>query len=466
MATIVERNGSYRITVSAGFDSKGNRIRHTKTWKPDKGMTKPQIKKALKDAAIEFERLVEGGYTAGSKLTFAEYAEKVITQPTLNGEERKPKTIDRYRELLERINPAIGHIKLQKLAVTHLDTFYQNLRESEIRKDGRFATAKIDIPSWIKQNNSSRAKIAKEAKVSASTVGIAARGEKLSESKAQAIAEAMGKKLEDVFTVERNTDPLSNKTILEHHRLISLVLKTAKQKRLVPSNVAEDATVPASKKKDPNYFQPATMADILKALESEPLKWRLITHLLIVTGCRRGEIMGLKWEKVDFESGLVKIDTELIYTKSRGVYEDSTKTSDVRFLNLPRETMDLLQQHKREQLRMQLANGDRWLPNKEDSNIPNYVFTQDNGDRMNPDSITGWLSDFAKRHGLPHINPHAFRHTAASVLLSNGLDVVTVSKQLGHASVVTTEKFYSHIIEENKAKAAECIADVLLRKKA
>ena len=85
---------------------------------------------------------------------------------------------------------------------------------------------------------------------------------------------------------------------------------------------------------------------------------------------------------------------------------------------------------------------------------------------MNPDSITGWLKDFSARHNLPHINPHAFRHTVASVLLANGTDIVTVSKQLGHASVNTTENFYSHIIEENKARASECIADVLLRKKA
>ena len=121
--------------------------------------------------------------------------------------------------------------------------------------------------------------------------------------------------------------------------------------------------------------------------------------------------------------------------------------------------MDLLRHHKREQLRLQLANGDRWLHT-------GYVFTQDNGDHMNPDSITGWLKDFSSRHGLPHINPHAFRHTVASVLLANGTDIVTVSKQLGHASITTTESFYSHIIEENKAKAADCIADVLIRKKA
>ena len=155
----------------------------------------------------------------------------------------------------------------------------------------------------------------------------------------------------------------------------------------------------------------------------------------------------------------VKIDRALVSSSSKGVIEESTKTSDIRYLTLPRETMDLLRLHKREQLRLQLANGDRWLHT-------GYVFTQDNGDRMNPDSITGWLKDFSTRHSLPHINPHAFRHTVASVLLANGTDIVTVSKQLGHASVNTAENFYTHIIEENKAKASECIADVLLRKKA
>ena len=169
--------------------------------------------------------------------------------------------------------------------------------------------------------------------------------------------------------------------------------------------------------------------------------------------------MGLKWNKVDFKENRVKIDSELIISKSKGVHESTTKTSDIRYLALPAETMALLRKHKREQLRLQLANGDRWIDT-------GYVFTQDNGDHMNPDSITGWLRDFSKRHNLPHINPHAFRHTVASVLLANGTDIVTVAAQLGHASGSTTENFYAHIIEENKAKASECIAEVLLRKKA
>lgn len=461
MATIEKFSGkngdTYRITVYQGNDCTGKRIRHRMNFKPAPGMTAKQTEKAVQRAAADFERSIEQGYALDNKQTFAQYAEYVVKLKERTG--KKPKTIDRYRELLNRINQAIGHLKLADIRPQHLNKFYENLAEPGIRMDRGPATVKIDLVQWMKKNKSSRAAIAEAAGISASTVGLAARGEAISEEKAAAIAQAMGKKTEDVFKVERNTDPLSDKTILEYHRLISTILAQAEKEMLVPYNAAAKATPPQAKKKDPNYFQPETVSAILEALESEPLKWRLITHLMLVTGCRRGEVMGLKWEKVDFETGKVKIDRELISTKSKGVYEDSTKTSDMRILTLPKETMHLLKQHKHDQLRLQIANGDRWINT-------GYVFTQDNGDRMNPDSPTGWLKDFAERHGLPHINPHAFRHTVASVLLANGTDIVTVSKQLGHANVTTTENFYSHIIEENKAKAAECIADVLLRKKA
>lgn len=295
--------------------------------------------------------------------------------------------------------------------------------------------------------------------IAAATVCAAVKGEHIRGDKAEAIAKAMGKKVGEVFQVEKNMDTLADKTVLEHHRLISTILAQAEKEMLVPYNAAAKATPPRTKRKDPNYFQPETIAAILKALESEPLKWQLITHLLIVTGCRRGEIVGLKWEKVDFESRRIKIDRALVSSRSKGVYEETTKTSDVRYLTLSKESIDLLRQHKREQLCLQLLNGDRWVHS-------GYVFTQDNGDHMNPDCVTGWLKDFSIRHGPPHINPHAFCHTVASVLLANGTDIVTVSKQLGHASITTTESFYSHIIEENKAKASECIADVLIRRKA
>ena len=452
-----KRGTTYRFIVSGGFDTNGKRITHKKTWKPPEGMTARQIEKAVQRAAVDFERSIEQGYVADDRQTFAEYAAYVLDLKERDG--TKAKTLDRYRELMIRINQAIGHLKLADIRPQHLNSFYKNLSEPGIREGGGSATAKIDLASWLKANKKTRAGIAEAAGVAASTVSTAARGNPIQEAKAVAIAQAMGKKLGEVFTVEQNMEPLADRTVLAYHRLISIILSQAEKEMLVPYNAAAKATPPKADKKAPNYFQPETISEILKALEAEPLKWQLITHLLLVTGCRRGEIMGLKWEKVDFESSRVKIDRALIVSPSKGVYESTTKTSDVRYLTLPAETMSLLRQHKREQLRLQLANGDRWVNS-------GYVFTQDNGDRMNPDSITAWLNDFSRRHNLPHINPHAFRHTVASVLLANGTDIVTVAAQLGHASASTTENFYAHIIEENKAKASECIADVLLRKKA
>ena len=452
-----KRGTSYRFIVSNGFDSNGKRITHKKTWKPPEGLTPRQIEKAVQRAAMDFERSIEQGYSLDNKQTFAEYAAYVLDLKERTGV--RPTTLDRYRELLERINAAIGHIKLSDLRPQHLNAFYKNLAEPGLRAGGGSATAKIDLAKWLKDNKKSRASIAEAAGIAAATVGAAVKGEAIREDKAEAIAKAMGKRVADVFKVQRNTAPLSDKTVIEHHRLISTILTQAEKEMLVPYNAAAKATPPKVEKHDPNYFQPEDISAILKALETEPLKWQLITHLMIVTGCRRGEIMGLQWQKVDFENNRIKIDKSLVSTKSKGTYLGNTKTADVRYLNLPAETMNLLRLHKREQLRLQIANGDRWQHT-------GFVFTTDDGSNMNPDSITGWLYDFSRRHNLPHINPHAFRHTVASVLLANGTDVVTVSKQLGHASVTTTENFYSHIIEENKAKASECIADVLLRKKA
>lgn len=461
MATIEKITGktgdTYRISVSGGFDTSGKRIRHRMMWKPAPGMTARQIEKAVQRAAVDFERSIEQGYSLDNKQTFAEYADYVLDLKERTGV--RPTTLDRYRELLGRINAAIGHIKLTDLRPQHLNAFYKNLAEPGLRVGRGSATAKIDLAKWLKDNKKSRASIAEAAGISAATVGVAVKGEPIREDKAEAIAKAMGKKVAEVFKVEKNTDPLSDKTVLEHHRLISTILTQAEKEMLVPYNAAAKATPPKVEKHDPNYFQPEDITAILKALDTEPLKWQLITHLMIVTGCRRGEIMGLQWEKVDFENNRVKIDKALVSSKSKGTYLGSTKTSDIRYLKLPKETMELLRLHKREQLRLQIANGDRWRHS-------GFVFTTDDGSNMNPDSITGWLHDFSRRHNLPHINPHAFRHTVASVLLANGTDIVTVSKQLGHASVNTTENFYSHIIEENKAKASECIADVLLRKKA
>ena len=149
---------------------------------------------------------------------------------------------------------------------------------------------------------------------------------------------------------------------------------------------------------------------------------------------------------------------DIMYSTERGVYEDTPKTATSdRFISLPGETMQLLRQYRAWQSGERLRLGE-YYENQ------NFVFSQDNGKPMHPDSVTDWLKKFSKRHGLPHINPHAFRHTMASMLYFNGVDSVSISKRLGHAQVSTTANIYAHVMEEADQRNADILADVFLKK--
>lgn len=386
MATYRERNGSYQIRVSAGYDGSGKQIIRSRTWKPDIKLTAKQTEKELQRQIVEFEKQVQQGYVIDERMTFEKYADYVLKLKERTGS--KHRTLTRYKELLLRINPAIGYMKLEEIRPAHLNNFYTALSADGLNK--------------------------------------------------------------------RTGGKLSNKTILEHHRLISTIMTQAEKEMLIPYNPAHKATPPKMEQREVNYFQPEQVAAIRDALETEPLKWKVATHLLLLSGCRRGEIMGLKWAKVDFKGQTIRIDNNLLYAADIGIYEDTPKTAtSVRTIRLPAETMQLLREWKLEQTAQRIASGDRWT-------YTDFLFTQENGTPMHPDSLTDWLAKFSERRGLPHINPHAFRHTMASLLYFNGVDSITISKRLGHAKVSTTTDVYSHIIKEADERAADCLGDIIL----
>lgn len=251
---------------------------------------------------------------------------------------------------------------------------------------------------------------------------------------------------------------LSAKTIIEHHRLISTVLEQAFKERLVIFNVARQAELPRAEKKEVNYFQPEQVEAIRNALENEPFKWKMLVHLFLITGARRGEILGLKWDKVEFDKNRIYICNNVLYTPDRGIYEDTPKTEkSKRYVTLPNETMNELKKYKQYQAQEYFKNG---IP----QSINGFVFAQIDGSPMHPDSVTDYLDKFSKKYDLPHINAHAFRHTMASMLYFNGVDSVSISKRLGHAQVSTTANIYAHIMEEADQRNADILSDIFLKK--
>ena len=445
---------SYKITVTKGRDANGKQIRHFMTFTPAPNMTEKKAEKEAQRVAFAFEKQIEDGFSLDNRQTFSNYAEYVIDLKERAG--AKHRTIERYRQLMERINPAIGHIKLADIKPQHLNAFYKNLAEEGIRKGADRAQTKVDLPALLKKKGVTRAQVAALAGVAPMTVTTAAQGKKITLERARMISTALGYQVNKLFSIEKNTTPLSSKTITEYHRLISTVLAQADKEMLVLFNAAHKATPPKLERKEAETFQPEEVQKIRDCLEYEPIKWKTITHLLLITGCRRGEIMGLKWEDIEWDRNRLKIARSLLYSPARGVYEDTTKTGNIRRISLPSETMQLLKVYRAWYSELQLKNGDRWQNS-------GYLFVQDNGAPMNPDSLTDWLNKFSKRYGIPNVHPHKFRHTMASLLYFGGLDSITISKRLGHAKVSTTTDIYSHIIQQADEQAADKIAETIFR---
>ena len=452
MASITKIEGkrgvSYKITVTKGRDCNGKQIRHFMTWKPDPDMTARQAQKALQRAALDFERQIELGFRPDDRQTFQQYAEYVVECKRVAGAHLR--TLDYYGEMLPRINAAIGHMKLRDIRPQHLNMFYANLSEAGINAKIHAAYPKPLYQETMKAYR--HADVAKAAGVSVSTVDKSTFFHVSAET-AEKLSAVLGLKLDDAFTVEE-AGCLAASTIRCYHVIISSVLSNAVREGLIPSNPASRANPPKVVSKEAEYLEPEEIGRILEALEDEPLLWRALIHFLLASGCRRGEAAALRWEKVDFQKGVVRIDAGIVLHGGKLSY-GPTKTNRMRSVSIPQETLQLLRRHRTKQIETRLAIGDAW------EGTEDYVFTRDNGLPLSPNIITNWVRNFCIRHNLPRFHPHTLRHSLASILIGNGQDVVSVSKRLGHAKTSITLDTYAHVLEKADKAASDLIGEIL-----
>ena len=186
---------------------------------------------------------------------------------------------------------------------------------------------------------------------------------------------------------------------------------------------------------------------ILKCLENEPLKWRTFITLLADTGIRRGEACGLYWSDIDFKALTVTVRRNLQYTPSAGVYEAAPKNGKARVVDIGADTAALLKRLMLEQASACMSR---------------YCFTQEGSpEPMHPQTPTRYFRKFGKRYGVEDFHPHKLRHTSASLAITNGADVVSVSERLGHSDTAVTLRMYAHANEESIRRAGQTVRDVL-----
>ena len=211
---------------------------------------------------------------------------------------------------------------------------------------------------------------------------------------------------------------------------------------------------PKEETKEVEAFTLEEVGDILKALESEPWHIRAVIEVALFTGCRRGEIVGLKWADIDFENQRISVKRS-IYKLSDGKAREKEPKSkcSIRTISIPERLCKTLTEYRLQQNRHIAYLGDGWR------NL-DYVFTEEDGYVMNPQTPTKQFSKFLKRHGIRHLKFHGLRHTSATMLLANGCDIKTVSSRLGHADITTTN-IYVHTLESTDRMAAQTFDNFL-----
>ena len=255
-----------------------------------------------------------------------------------------------------------------------------------------------------------------------------------------------------------NYKTLSPASIHRIHEIISSMFSSAYKWDLVPYNPCNKVTKPKYKSTKMTCYDEETLKRLInKLLEIAPLKHKCFILLAILGGFRRGEIVGLHWDDIDFKNKKITINRSVYYLGGEGVNEKSTKTdSSNRTIAISGICFDLLKQWRAEQGKIRLALGDKWNGSKN-------IFTTDDGRIMNPTTVPKWFSEFLKKHGFPHIRFHDLRHTFATLLISYNVDVKTVSHKLGHASTTTTMNFYVHNLESTDKASAELLEDMLIK---
>ena len=166
--------------------------------------------------------------------------------------------------------------------------------------------------------------------------------------------------------------------------------------------------------------------------------------------------MGLEWDDIDFRNGIISINKASQYLSEKGVFTKAPKTeSSIREVAIPDFVVSLLEQYKLWYDEQKSFCGELWTDS-------NRLFVQSDGKPMHPSTISKWFVKYVGQIGLPVINFHGLRHTNATLLISQNIDVAVVAARLGHAQITTTFNFYVHPIISHNRNAGNALENLLL----
>ena len=232
--------------------------------------------------------------------------------------------------------------------------------------------------------------------------------------------------------------PLSPSTVRQAHRVLHMALGEAAKGELVARNVVAGIAAPKVEKTELHCLRAEQISVMVAGFAGHWLA--PIVTMALASGMRRGELLALRWSDVDLEGGGATVQRSLEQTKT-GLRFKAPKTAySRRQVALPSHAVEALKVHRRAMLEQRLALGQ----GKPDADA--LVFCNVDGSPLSPVRVSGAFRDTVALRNLPVVTFHALRHSHASALICSGIDVLTVSRRLGHASPVITLSTYGHLM--------------------
>lgn len=243
--------------------------------------------------------------------------------------------------------------------------------------------------------------------------------------------------------------PLAARTVGHAHRVLRRGLERALRLEIVSRNVAAAFRPPKVEAAEVVILSPDEMADVLAKLEGHTLY--PIVSLSLGTGMRRGEICGLAWRAIELDKAIVRVERSMEETAAGLRFKPPKSRAGRRTVSLPANVVEVLRDHRRQQMQTRLLLG------QGRAGADDLVFTLADGSPYPPDKLSrDWLRITISRK-LPRVMFHSLRHSHVSALIAGGLDVVAVSRRIGHASPAVTLAVYAHLFGSKDDAAAAAI---------
>uniref|UniRef100_A0A7U4DLV7 Integrase family protein n=1 Tax=Geobacillus sp. (strain Y4.1MC1) TaxID=581103 RepID=A0A7U4DLV7_GEOS0 len=259
----------------------------------------------------------------------------------------------------------------------------------------------------------------------------------------------------DSFYVDKLDNGYSGAYIRQMHNLLNQAFDQAVKWSLVKVNPVKNAKPPKVKSEEKITWTVDEVNRFLNLIKNSSME---IPYLLaIFTGMRRGEVLGLKWDDVDFENKKIRIKRSLCFVSGKGLIfkEPKTKKSK-RQISISQHVVNILKKHKQKQEFQKEKLGTQYQDN-------NLIVCTDDGKPLDPRNLLRQFYRLIEEANVPRISFHDLRHTHATILMQQGENPKVVSERLGHSRVGITLDLYSHVSDDLQEQAAEKFENALLK---